>query len=61
MRTTLLLTLSLLTGCAALPRSLPPEQFRAEVQRGAYAESRPMTRTWEYSQGVPTGRTYQTR
>ena len=50
------------TGCAALPQSLPPEKFRADVERGAYGwgQQTTTTTTREYTYGRPTGRTFET-
>jgi predicted small lipoprotein YifL len=50
------------TGCAALPQSLPPEKFRADVERGAYGwgQQTTTTTTREYIYGRPTGRTFET-
>lgn len=47
-----------ITACSALPRHLPPEQFRAEIGRGDYATQTKTRETYrEYRYGIPTGRT----
>ena len=62
MKLSVILLTVLTTGCSALPRSLPPEQFRAEFRRGDFAsQERRTTVSREYRYGIPTGRTYETR
>lgn len=49
-------------GCQSLPQSLPPEKFRADVERGLYGWGQQTTTmtTREYTYGRPTGRTFET-
>lgn len=55
--------LILLQGCAALPQSLPPDQFRAKIARGDYAENPQyqISTIRELNWGSPTGRSFEVR